>query len=91
MFRGILQRRRIFIMSGFLLILSACAIEVETFFFTSWPLRHVSEWFACINAAKVTASLGVCLALAGNGWRRLAFVAIGVIELWITWPLGTLG
>ena len=72
-------------------MLSGCAIVIETCFFQSWPLEHVKGWIAVIDAAKVSASVGSMLAISGKGWRRLVFLAIGVIELWIIWPLGTVG
>jgi hypothetical protein len=84
-------RQRLYVASGILLLLSACALEMETLFFHAWPLKHVQEWMMSVDTAKIAAGLGLLFALAGTGWRRLAFMATGIIELWMIWPLGNLG
>jgi hypothetical protein len=71
--------------------LSAIAVGAQTLFFHFWPVKHVGEWLICINVVKIAASVGLLSALAGRGWQRLVFIAIGSIELWMICLLGTVG
>ena len=76
-------RDRAFLLSAFLLLISACSLQGVVVVCWHAPQRiSIPWWVALLYVTKIAAFCGAITSFAGKGWPRAFVFVVAVSEMW---------